>query len=249
MAFMNDDCAPVVHGSAYRRRMRRLRSSWRHEQVSLRIQAATMGHHSLHRVSTVGTQTPAQGSNINVSVSQNFQETVEMARFASHERVQQHTVEHVPQNFPQTVETMRLAVHTLAVPVIEHVMSSPVIEFIAPTPPVTFATPNQQFPAYTMAGVTSGVSLDTTGFVHLPCPITVVETSASHVVGAPVHQERFPEQTVEQIVDVPVPFSCATGRGRELRGYAAAGVALGLCCCPGSDASFCCQPGSTYRRA
>ena len=34
-----------------------------------------------------------------------------------------------------------------------------------------------------MATVTTGVSLDTTGYVHYPCPITDVEISASHVVG------------------------------------------------------------------
>ena len=73
--------------------MRRLRSSWRHEQLSLRMQAATTGHHIWHRVSTNGTQTQAQGPGIDVSVPQNFPQTVEMVRLASHDQVLQQTVE------------------------------------------------------------------------------------------------------------------------------------------------------------
>ena len=51
----------------------------------------------------------------------------------------------------------------------------------------------------------------TTGSMHLPCPGTVVEASASHVVGslplldefaAPVHQEQH---TAEQVVHAPIP--------------------------------------------
>ena len=128
------------------------------------------------------------------------------------------------------------------VPVIEHVMPAPVVNYsapsattaappdvepapvigyIAPAPPVTFSTPNQQFPAYTMAAVTTGVSVDTTGFVNPPCPITVVEAPASRVVSslpplgeftAPVHQEqivaeqeRVQQHTAEQTVHVPIP--------------------------------------------
>ena len=81
-----------------------------------------------------------------------------------------------PPHFPVTVEAASFAPHeqvqqqTKPVPVIEHVTSS-ANGFIAPTPPVTFPTPCQQFPAYTMPTVTSGVSLDTTGSVHFPCPL------------------------------------------------------------------------------
>lgn len=68
--------------------------------------------------------------------------------------------------------------------------------------------------------ITTDVSLTTTGFVNPPCPITIVEASASHVVGslppldeftAPVHQEQFvagqervQQHTAEQIMHVPV---------------------------------------------
>ena len=110
------------------------------------------------------------------------------------------------------------------VPVIEHVMPAPVVNYsapsattaappdvepapvigyIAPAPAVAFSTPRQLLPpAYTMAAVTTGVSLDTTGLVNPPCPITVVEASLSlsRVVSslpplgeftAPVHQEQI----------------------------------------------------------
>ena len=105
-------------------------------------------------------------------------------------------------------------------PVIEYVASTPVNEFIASPPAVTFSTPSQQFPVYAVAAVTTGASLDTTSFVHSPCPITDVEASASNVVGsllplgeftAPVHQaqfvaeqERVQQHTAEQIMHVPV---------------------------------------------
>ena len=62
----------VCNPWAYRRRMRLLRSSWRHEQLSLLMQAATVGHHSWYRVSTVGSQTPAQQPSVDVSVPQKF---------------------------------------------------------------------------------------------------------------------------------------------------------------------------------
>ena len=64
-----------------------------------------------------------------------------------------------------------------------------------------------------MAAVTTGVSLDTTGFVNPPCLITavaVVEASASRVVGSlplldevatTVHQEQI---AAEQIVHVSI---------------------------------------------
>ena len=52
------------------------------------------------------------------------------------------------------------------IPLIEHV--EPVIGYIAQAPPVTFSTPSQQFLAYTMTAVNTGVSLDTC-FVNPPC--------------------------------------------------------------------------------
>ena len=50
-------------------------------------------------------------------------ETVEMLRFASHEQVQQQTVEHVPQIIKETAETMRLASHEqVQQQTVEHVL-------------------------------------------------------------------------------------------------------------------------------
>ena len=52
-------------------------------------------------------------------------ETVEMVRFASHQQVQQHTVEHVPQIIKETAETMRLASHEqVQQQTVEHVLQN-----------------------------------------------------------------------------------------------------------------------------
>ena len=220
--------APVVYGPAYRRRMRSLRSSWRQEQLSLHMQAATMDHHSFQCARRVdqGVQvgarwvhdfeisepsddsavieyvalepavTHTEPAPVIEHVPPIFPETVEMVRLAPHGQAQPQTVEHVLQNFPATVETASFT----PVLVIAHVTSS-VNGFIAPTPPVTFPTPCQQVPACTMPAVT-------TSSVHSSCPTTVVDASASRVVGslpfldefaAPVHQKQH---TAEQVVHV-----------------------------------------------
>ena len=54
------DRDPVAFGPAHRRRMRRLRSAWRHEQLSLRMLAATMGHHSWQTPAPAENAAPAQ---------------------------------------------------------------------------------------------------------------------------------------------------------------------------------------------
>ena len=53
------DCAHDVGGSgaARRRRDRRIRMHWRHEQLSLRMLLASMGHHSWQSRTSVGVQT------------------------------------------------------------------------------------------------------------------------------------------------------------------------------------------------
>ena len=53
------DCAHDVGGSgaARRRRDRRLRMHWRHEQLSLRMLRASVGHHSWQSRTSVGVQT------------------------------------------------------------------------------------------------------------------------------------------------------------------------------------------------
>ena len=57
-AFMSDR-DPVALGPAHRRRMRRLRSAWKHEQVSLRMLAATLGHHSWQSPAPAESAAPA----------------------------------------------------------------------------------------------------------------------------------------------------------------------------------------------
>ena len=58
-------------------------------------------------------------------------------------------------------------IYAARAPVIEHVGPALVTGYIAPVPPVTISTPSQQFPAYTMAAVTTGVNLDTTSLEQI----------------------------------------------------------------------------------
>ena len=48
-------------GSAGRRRERRLRAWWRHEQLSLRMQLVLVRHHSWQSKTSVGVQTARGG--------------------------------------------------------------------------------------------------------------------------------------------------------------------------------------------
>ena len=139
LAFMKVDRAPVVHGPAYRRRMRHLRSSWRHEQLSLRMQ---MGHPSFQRAHRVDqgvrvgapwvhdfemsepsddsavieyvAAEPAVTSTAPAPVIEhvppNLPETVEM--LGPHGRVQPQTIEHVLPNFFDTIKMVSFAPDT-----------------------------------------------------------------------------------------------------------------------------------------
>ena len=98
------------------------------------------------------------------------------------------------------------------------------IEYIAPAP---FVPSQPSLPAYTMATVTTDVSLDLTGLANPQCPIIAVEATAPQVVGSPpsldesaapicnqarqeqiaAEQDRVQQHTVEKIVHVPVPLT------------------------------------------
>ena len=71
--------------------------------------------------------------------------------------------------------------YTAPAPVID-VAPSPGIEYIAPAP---FAPNQQSLPAFTVATVTTDVSLDLTGLANPQCSITAVEATAPQVVGSP----------------------------------------------------------------
>ena len=68
---------------------------------------------------------------------------------------------------------------------IDSVAPSPVIEYIALAISVTHVTPSERFsPSRTMAAVTTGVSLGSTGVVSPRCPTTAVEASGPQVDGS-----------------------------------------------------------------
>ena len=83
-------------------------------------------------------------------------------------------------------------------PPIELVTRSPVIEYSAPVPSVTCFTPSpQSLLAYTMAVVTTGVTVDTTRSVNSQSPITDVGASAAQVAGShpPVETTNIDAET------------------------------------------------------
>ena len=79
-------------------------------------------------------------------------------------------------------------------PVIEYVTPSPVIEHTAPAPSVTCF-----MPACTMAAVTTGVSLDTSGLANPQFPFTAVGASAPQVVDSLSPLDEFAAHVYNQV--------------------------------------------------
>ena len=108
-------------GPASRRRERRLRSFWRHEQLSLKMMAASMSHHSWqHRASVV------------VQTDEAVDEYVTLAAAPCVATASPFLVTEYATSAP-TVS------YAPPAPVIEH-MPAPVIEHIAPPPAVFYPT-------------------------------------------------------------------------------------------------------------
>ena len=75
---------------------------------------------------------------------------------------------------------------------IDFVAPSPVIECIALATSVTHDTPSERVsPAHTVAVVTTGVSLDTTGVVSPRCSTTAVEALGPQVDGSTSPLDEF----------------------------------------------------------
>ena len=113
------DCAHDVvgSGSARRRRDRRLRMHFRHEQLSLRMLRASMGHHSWQSQTSVGAQTDAVQTPVDEYVAP------AAAPYAA-----------TASPFPVTEYATPALVDTFTAP-------SPVTEDMAPAPAVTYAAP------------------------------------------------------------------------------------------------------------
>ena len=99
--------------------------------------------------------------------------------------------------------------HGKPAPVIEYVAPVPVIEYVAPAPAATCSAPSQQFPpSYTMAAITTGARLDTTGLMNSQCSITAVQGSPLGEPSAPknnqVRQELLfiAEETTQNMAEI-----------------------------------------------
>ena len=82
---------------------------------------------------------------------------------------------------PGTEDVARAPAVTFAAPA-PVIVYGPVIEYIAPAPAATCSAPSQQFsPVYTMAAVTTGVNLDTSGLVKSQHSVPAVEDCPSRI--------------------------------------------------------------------
>ena len=110
-------------------------------------------------------------------------------------------------------------------PLIEFVTPSPVIEYSALAPSVTCFTPSPQSPlAYTMAAVTTGVTVDIARSVYSKSPIADVAASASQVTGSlhPVETINIESETSRRVNLWGAAMSDDDGcPGPRLRGAAA----------------------------
>ena len=191
------DCALDVGGSgaARRRRDRRLRVHWRHEQLSLRMLRASVGHHSWQSKTSVGVQadglpalapvveyaTPA----VTCAVPAPLVGCVAPAPAVAYA---------APAPVIGYVAPAPSVTYAAPAPVFEYVTPAPVLEYIAPAPAGSFVAPSQQLrPAYSAAAVITGVNLDA-DFVG----------SASQVVGSLPHGEVFAAPVFHQVHQVPL---------------------------------------------
>ena len=110
---------PYVAGSARRRRERRLRAWWRHEQFAIRCAVACTSHHSHMRVTSVATQT-------------DFVPAATYATTASPAAT--YTATSAPSPMIEHVDPALVVTYAAPAPVMKYVSSAPVIEYIAPAP-------------------------------------------------------------------------------------------------------------------
>ena len=187
-------------GAARRRRDRRLRSWWRHEQQSIMAAVTTAWHRSRDggpRCASVATQTTDFFA---MNISDIYDEG-----FAS------------PVPVTEYVTLAPADTYTELSPVIEHVTPAPVDVYTAPARVIDHVAPSLEIDYIAPPSAETGVflNLDTTSFVNSQFSIFAVEASASQVVGSfpAVEQiaaeqeslERAQQRTVEHIVHVSIP--------------------------------------------
>ena len=202
----------AARGSAVRRRERRMRSWWRHEQASVRMAMITAGHHSYRKPAgiEIGVQagTPLF-NNFDMESDDTYADDLNLLAPVTEYVIPAPAVPHVAQT-----------------PVIENMTSAPVNEYIAPAPGVTLSVPGQQLPpANTMTGDTTDDTFDISDLVHTQFSSaveTVAKPFSPHVVGPlrplkeflepvynPVHQEQITAGETTEFGGIP----CCAGTG------------------------------------
>ena len=173
------DVARAGPTSARRRRERRIRSFFRHEQMAIKLAVVSAQHHSSQRCCSVATQTGVEvPATVYAATASPVAACAASAASLMGEYVDPVPV--VPAPVFGSVAPAPAVTYSAPVPVFEYVAPAPVFGF-APAPAGSFVAPSQQLrPAYTTTAVSTGVNLDA-DFVG----------SASQVVGSLPHGEVF----------------------------------------------------------
>ena len=180
------DVARATPTSARRRRERRIRSFFRHEQVAIKMAVVTAQHHSAQRCCTIATQTVDSPSVI---------EYVAPAPAVTYA---------APAPVVGYVSSAPSVTFAAPASVFEYVAPAPVFEYIAPEPAVSFVAPSQQLrPAYTASGVNLHAS------VEVSASQVVGSLPLGEVFAAPVfhhvhHEQRAGGDMTEIFANFPV---------------------------------------------
>ena len=181
------DVARATPTSARRRRERRIRSFFRHEQVAIKMAVVTAQHHSAQRCCTIATQTVDSPSVIEYVAPAPAVTYAAPAPVDGYVAPSPAVTYAAPAPVIGYVAPAPSVTYAAPASVFEYVAPAPVLEYIAPEPAVSFVAPSQQLrPAYTAD--TTGVNLDAS-----------VEGSASQVVGSLPHGEMFAVPVFNQV--------------------------------------------------
>ena len=155
------DVARAGPTSARRRRERRIRSFFRHEQMAIRMAVVSAQHHSAQRCCSVATQTADEVPA--TTAASPMVEYVDPAPVA-------------PAPVIGYVAPAPSVTYAAPASVIEYVAPAPVFGYFAPAPAVTPSVPGQQ--------LRPGVNSDVTGTVYPHFSSSAVDGFASKVVGS-----------------------------------------------------------------
>ena len=170
-------------GAASRRRERRLRNFWRHEQLSLKMMAASMSHHSWQSRESVGVQTDAVTTPVDEYIPP---AAAPYAATASPIPVTEDVTPAPAVTYAAPAPMIEYVAHAKPETVNAYVAPAPVIEYIAPPPQVFYPSlPNEAV----------------TGLVNPQFSITADETSQVQVVVQEIPQVPIVEWIQEQIVE------------------------------------------------